>query len=72
MIETWEICLDDNKVVSAILMNLSKASHCLPHDLLLAKLDAYGLHDNGLKLVLSYLSGRKQCVKNGAYLIQLS
>ena len=63
-------CLDDNKVVGAILMDLSKAFDCLPHDFLLAKLEAYGLDDNALKLILSYLSGRKQCMKNGGYLSQ--
>ena len=42
---------------------LSKAFNCLPHDLLVAKLEAYGLDTKTLKLMLSYLSGRKQCVK---------
>ena len=59
MIETWRKCLDENKVVSAILMDLSKAFDCLPHDLLVAKLKAYGLGNDALKLILSYLSGRK-------------
>ena len=71
MIEAWRKCLDDNKVVGAILMDLSKAFDCLRPDLLLAKLEAYGLNTNALKLILSYLSGRKQCVKNGGYLSQL-
>ena len=71
MTEAWRKCLDDNKVVGAILMDLSKAFDCLPHDLLLAKLEAYGLESNALKLIMYYLSGRKQCVKNGGYLSQL-
>ena len=71
MIEAWRKCLDDNKVVGAILMDLSKAFDCLPNDLLLAKLEAYSLDDNALTLILSYLSGRKQCLKNGGYLSQL-
>ena len=53
-----------NKIVSAILMNLSKAFDCLPHDLLIARLNAYGFSKESLRLILSYLSGRKQCVKN--------
>ena len=53
------------------LMDLSKAFDCLPHDLLLAKLEAYGFDHNALKLILSYLSGRKHCMKNGGYLNQL-
>ena len=59
----WRKCLDENKIVGATLMDLSKAFNCLPHDLLVAKLEAYGLDTKTLKLILSYLSGRKQCVK---------
>ena len=63
MIETWRKCLDENKIVGATLTDLSKAFNCLPHDLLVAKFEAYGLDTKTLKLMLSYLSGRKQCVK---------
>ena len=63
MIETWSKCLDENKIVGATLMDLSKAFDCLPHDLPVTKLEAYGLDTKALKLILSYLSGRKQCVK---------
>ena len=71
MIEMWRRCLDDNKMVGAILMDLSKAFGCLPHDLLIAKLDAYGFDKEALRLILSYLSGRKQCIKNGGCLSML-
>ena len=63
MIETWRKCLDENKIVGATLMDLSKAFNCLSHDLLVAKLEEYGLDTKTLKLMLSYLSGHKQCVK---------
>ena len=63
MIETWRKCLDENKIVGATLTDLSKAFDCLPHDLLVAKFEAYGLDTKTLKLMLSYLSGRKQSVK---------
>ena len=63
MIETWRKCLDENKIVGASLTDLSKAFNCLPHDLLVAKLKAYGLDTKTLKLMLSNLSGCKQCVK---------
>ena len=63
MIETWRKCLDENKIVGGTLIDLSKAFDCLSHDLLVGKLEAYGLDTKTLKHMLSYLSGRKQCVK---------
>jgi hypothetical protein len=55
--------LDENKYIAAILMDLLKAFDCLPHDLILLKLEAYGLSEKSINLLNSYLSGRKQCVK---------
>ena len=48
-----------------ILMDLSTAYDCLPHDLLIAKLGAYGVGIDSLKLIYSYLTDRKQRVKIG-------
>ena len=47
-------------------MDLSKVYACLPHDLITAKFEAYGLSKNSLKLLLDYLEGRKQRVKIGS------
>ena len=63
MIEKWRQSLDKKKVCGALLTDLSKAFDCLPHDLLIAKLHAYGFGKPSLALVHSYLSGRKQRVK---------
>ena len=49
-----------------VLMDLSKAYDCLPHDLLIAKLAAYGFGPNSLALISNYLSQRKQRVKVGS------
>ncbi|PFX32010.1 Histone H1-delta [Stylophora pistillata] len=46
--------------------NLSKTFDCVPRDLLLAKLKAYGVAEHGVALLRSYLSGRSQRVKVGA------
>ena len=67
VIENWKQALDHNKYVAAILMDLSKAVDCLPHDLLLLKLKTYGLSENARKLMASYLTNRKQCVKLGNF-----
>ena len=67
LVEDWRRALDNDKYVSAILMDLSKAIDCLPHDLLLGKLRAYGLTEKACSLVGSYLSNRKQQVKLGPH-----
>ena len=46
IIDDWK-----NKYVCAILMDLSKAFDCLPHNLLLLKLKYYGLSENALSLI---------------------
>jgi hypothetical protein len=50
---SWKKALNDNKFIAAILMDLSKAFDCLPRNLLLFKLEAYGLSKNSLKLTIS-------------------
>ena len=44
-------------------MDLSKAFDCLPHNILLSKLSAYGLSEYAVLLLKSYLSDRKQQIK---------
>ena len=42
LIEDWKGALDKNSVVGTVIMDSSKAFYLIPHDLLLAKLSAYG------------------------------
>ena len=44
-------------------MDLSKGFDCLPRNILLSKLSAYGLSENAVLLLKSYLSDRKQQIK---------
>ena len=47
-------------------MGLSKAYDCVTHDLIIAKLEAYGVGENSLRLIQNYLSQRQQRVKVGS------
>ena len=68
MIETWKKALDEHKVAGTVLTDLSKAFDCLPHDLLIAKLHAYGFEKSALNLVYDYLTERTQRTKvDGEY-----
>ena len=63
LIEKWKKSVDNGGAFGALFIDLSKAFDCLSHELLIAKLDAYGFDKNALELVNSYLSNRKQRVK---------
>ena len=58
-----ESAVDNKSVFGALLTDLSKAFDCLSHDLLIAKLNAYGFSMAALRLVQNYLSNRKQRTK---------
>ena len=67
-LEKCKAVLDNKGFAGAILMDLSKAFDCLNHDLLIAKLHAYGFNRTALKQVHSYLTDRQQRVKiNGSF-----
>ena len=63
MLEIWKGATDNNKAFGALLTDLSKAFDCLSHDLLIAKLHAYGLDIDSLNILQDYLSNRKQRTK---------
>ena len=41
--KNWKAALDNNLFTGALLINMSEAVDCIPHDLLIAKFHAYGL-----------------------------
>ncbi len=63
LIEKWRNALDKKNKVEAGMIDLSKAFDCLKHDLLIAKLSAYGFDRTALNLVNDYLKNRYQRVK---------
>ena len=66
LLQRWQNELDNSGLVGTILLDLSKACDCLPHDLPIAKLEAYGLSKSSISLLLGYLISRKQRVKIGS------
>ena len=65
MLEKWKHAVDIKKVFGAFLTDLSKAFDCICDDLLIAKLNAFGLSLPALKLVHNYLQNSKHRTKNG-------
>ena len=61
--DDWRMDLDQKKEVGVVAIDLSKAFDCICHNLLLAKLKAYGLQEPALQLIRSYLQNHKQRVK---------
>ena len=62
LLEEWKEHLDYNEIVGGTLIDLSKDFDCVLHDILLAKLAAYGIDDISIFYIHSYLLNCKQCV----------
>ena len=62
--DDWRSALDENKETGVVAIDLSKAFDCICHNLLLAKIQAYGVQEPALQLLRSYmyLHDRKQRV----------
>ena len=66
LIDDWKTALEKRRHVGAVPVDLSKAIDCLSHQLLVAKLKAYGVCGKSCALIWSYLSGRNQRVCVGS------
>ena len=63
LIENWRQSLDSRGYSGAVLMDLSKAFATINHELLIAKLHAYGFNKESLERVFDCLSNRWQRTK---------
>ena len=66
LLQVWQKELDESGYTETVLMDLSKAYDCIPHDLIIAKFEAYGFDNICLKLFHNYFSNRNQRVKIGS------
>ena len=67
-IEKWKKSIDSKDSFGALLTDLSRAFDCIPHELMIAKLDACGSGLKALILVSNYVRNRKQRYKiNNSY-----
>ena len=68
ILQSWQKKLDYGGFVGTTLMDLSKAYDCIPLELLVTKVECYGLDELSLNLILDYLSNRKKKIKIGSSL----
>ena len=64
LIENWKKSPFEKKNFGAVLMDLSKAFNSIPHDLLIAKMYAYGLSINAVNLFLLILKKAESKCRN--------
>ena len=68
MIEKWKKSIDQRKNAGALITDLCIAFDCISHNLLIAKLEAYGVDTNSLYIIHCYFTNRYQRVRvNGEY-----
>ena len=63
LLEKWRQSLDQGLEFGVLLTDLPIAFDCLYHELLAAKLSAYGVHISAVRFIYDYLSNWKQRTK---------
>ena len=63
LLEKWRYNVDQGRMFAALLTDPSKAFDCLPHDIIIATLNAYGFDMKALNFIYDYLRNRKQRTK---------
>ena len=63
MVEKWKEAFDKGGLDGALLTDLYKAFDFIKHDLLIAKLAAYGFESHSFSFIFSNLNERKQRIK---------
>ena len=66
LLTSWQNSFYGGGFFGSVLVDLSKAYDFLPHDLLLAKLQAYGFSKESIRPFLSYLRNRTKRIKIGS------
>ena len=63
---------EKNEFLLSIFIDLSKAFDTVDHEILIKKLENYGVRNTNLKWFKSYLSKRKQFVTNGSSILEIT
>ncbi len=63
---------DCQENVCSVFVDLSKAFDTVNHELLIGKMEAYGISSTALNLIKDYLTNRKQCVQLGRHCSELA
>ena len=66
LLQSWQQVLNNGGFIDTILMDLLKAYDLMPHNLLIVKLECYGVDKASLRFLLDYLTCKEQRTKIGS------